>query len=333
MNDLARLFTPDEGLEALRKLGGLLLGLGLFMVFVRKSDEWGDWGLLLVLLVAFAFLYGVGLLGRLSTGTLRPWGAVYLVFGILLSPFVLLQFVDAIGGDPGASMNVFWIWLVVAALAAATAVVAGARYTLLLAALAAIVSWSALWDAIFSGGIAEHTGAYRVVLLVLAALLLLAALVVSLGVEEGEPGGTRARDIVTGAAVAAVVAAGLSLSEVVASPFLSVPSADSSLFWEIVLLLVSLAAVAYGSRVGARGPTYVGAIGLLAFVLIAGGDINDSTPDPKIVGWPLILLIAGGAAFFAGILPGLRGQGPQYSGRAELTDDPGAGGPGRPEQG
>jgi hypothetical protein len=308
MTDMARMFTPDEGLEALRKLGGLLIGLGLFMIFARKSDQWGDWGLLGVLLVAFVFLYGVGMLGRLSTGTLRPWGAVYLVFGILLSPFVLFQFVQAIGGDTGASLNVFWIWLAVAGLAAATAVVAGARYTFLLASLALIVSWSALWDKILSGGIAEHLGAYRGLLLVLAALMLLAAFVISLGGDDGEPGPTRSSDIVTGAAVAAVIAAGLSFTSVVglSNPLLSLPVADSSLFWEIALLVVSLAAVAYGSRVGARGPTYIGGIGLFMFVLIAGADINDSTPEAKIVGWPLVLVIGGLVAFVGGILPGLR---------------------------
>ena len=45
MNELSRLFAPDEGRDALRKLGGLLIGLGLLMTFTRKSDSgFGDPG-------------------------------------------------------------------------------------------------------------------------------------------------------------------------------------------------------------------------------------------------------------------------------------------------
>ena len=37
MNDLSRLFAPDDMRDGLRKLGGLLIGAGLFMTFERKS--------------------------------------------------------------------------------------------------------------------------------------------------------------------------------------------------------------------------------------------------------------------------------------------------------
>src|SRR5919199_6158591 len=82
------LFAPDEGRDALRNLGGLLVGLGLAMVFLRKSGGgtlgagWSDIALLFVLLIATAFLYGIGMLGRIATGIPRPWQAVYTVFGV-----------------------------------------------------------------------------------------------------------------------------------------------------------------------------------------------------------------------------------------------------------
>jgi hypothetical protein len=163
MTDLSRLFAPDEGRDALRKLAGLLIGLGLMMTFIRKGDSslgdaWGDWGLLIVLLIAFAFLYGVGLLGRLNTDGLRAWESVYLVFGVLVAPFVLLQLIEAINGTPGASLNVFWVFGVTAGLAVATTYLAGLRYGLLLASLAVIVSWSTLWNEIVSDGIGAHLG-------------------------------------------------------------------------------------------------------------------------------------------------------------------------------
>lgn len=312
MNNLSRFFEPDEARDVLRKLGGLLVGLGLFMAFVRKSDPslgeaWGDWGLLIVLLLAFVFLYGVGMLGRLNTPALRPWESVYLVFGILIAPFLLFQFIEAINGTPGTSLNVLWVFLVTGGLAAAASVVAGVRYGLLLASLALIVSWSALWNKILSDGIDAHLDVYRGLLLVLAAVLLVAAFFVSRASER--EGWSRGNEIVTGAAVSAVIAGSLSLTEVIAvsNPLLSwFPTAASSLFWELVLLVVSLAVIAYGARLGTRGTVYVGAIGLFSFLIIAGGDINDSSPESRIVGWPLVLVVVGGLSFLAGLLPNLK---------------------------
>src|SRR5919201_5192224 len=165
MNDLRTLFAPDEARDAIRNSSGL-------------GSNWGDWGLLATLLIAFAFLYGVGMLGALSTGGPRPWESVYLVFGVLLAPFVLLQFIEASNGSPGASLNTFWVFGVTAGLAAVATLVAGVRYGFLLGSLALIVSWSALWDKVLSNGIGAHFGIYRGLLIILGLLLLGAALVV-----------------------------------------------------------------------------------------------------------------------------------------------------------
>jgi hypothetical protein len=247
MNELSRLFAPDEGRDALRKLAGLLIGLGLVMAFIRKADSslgdaWGDWGLLIVLVIAFAFLYGGGLLGRLNTDGLQPWESVYLVFGVLIAPLVLLQFIEAINGTPGTSLNVFWVFGVTAGLAVAATYLAGLRYGLLLASLAVIVSWSTLWNEILSDGVGEHLGTYRGLLLILAALLLAAAL--AIWRMDRQQGPAWANEVVTGAAVSAVIAGSLSVTAIFAvSAVVDVPTADSGLFWEIVLLVVSLLAV------------------------------------------------------------------------------------------
>jgi hypothetical protein len=311
LNELQRLFAPDEAKDALRKLAGLLLGLGLFMTFMRKGSSglgstWGDWGLLATLAITFAFLYGVGMLGVLSTGRLRSWEAVYLVFGVLVAPWLLLQSVEAIGGSPGASLNIVWVFALTAGLAAAAALVAGLRYGLLLASLAVIVSWSALWDEILPDGIGQHFGTYRGLLMILAALLLAGAFEVW-RLDEREGGG-RASEVITGAAALAVLAGSLSLPKVLAldNPFVSVSGPESSPLWEIVLLVVSLLAVGYGSRVAARGPAYVGGIGLAVFLLLAGIDVNDATPEGKIAGWPLVLVIVGAIAFAISLVPGVR---------------------------
>ncbi len=349
--NLARLFEPDEARDTLRKLAGLLVGLGLFMVFLRKSEPdlgntWGSWGLLIVLLLATVFLYGVGLLGRLNTPVLRAWQSVYIVFGLILVPFTLFQLIDAIGGTPGTSLNVFWIFLVTAGLGAVAALLANVRYGLLLASIALIVSWSAVWNKILSDGLGAHYGIYRGLLIILAIGLLAAAYALystdvagRLGLRKGSapelqqpglgPDASRwglAHEVVTGAAIAAVVAGSISFTKLFAgaSPFFSPPTASPSVLWDIVLLVVSLAAVAYGARFAVRGPTYVGAIGLIVFMIVVGFDVGDQNPEGKIVGWPLILVVLGAAIFLASLLPDLNASSIQARLRGR---GPGAGGP------
>src|SRR5918999_1164914 len=76
-----------------------------------------------------------------------------------------------------------------------------------------------------------------------------------------------------------------------------------SFVWDVWLLLISLALVAYGAVVHARGPAYVGFLGLLAFALLQGAEVNalfeGDEPDSSFVGWPLILLLVGAAALAA----------------------------------
>jgi hypothetical protein len=233
------------------------------------------------------------------------------VFGVLLAPWVLLQLIEAVGGSPGASLNVVWVFAVTAGLAVAAALIAGLGYGLLLASLAAIVSWSALWDKILSDGIGDHLGVYRGLLIVLAALLVGAALAAwRLDRDEGE---ARASEVVTGAAAAAVLAGSLSVPRVFgfADPLnhFSGSAPASSAVWEIALLVVSLLAIGFGSRFAARGTSYVGGIGLAVFLPLAGIDVNDATPAGEIVGWPLILVVVGALAFALSLLPTTRGRG------------------------
>jgi hypothetical protein len=70
---------------------------------------------------------------------------------------------------------------------------------------------------------------------------------------------------------------------------------DTSTFWDVLLLLVSLGLVGLGSTIGTRGPVYVGVIGLFFFLAIVGLDLNEDSPKPNEVGgWPWILLVLGG---------------------------------------
>ena len=327
----------DEGRTAvLRKIGGLLFGIGMFTVFMRKGgenfgDQWGNLPLFLVLAIPAVVLFGLGLrgdrfrpVGRV-VGDLQPWRSVFLVFGIVFVSMALLQFVELIGGTPGAALNIAWIFGVTGVLALIASRDADASYMTLLGGIALIVAWSALAHKVFDIG--EHLGTYRWLMIAFAALLAFAAMSIRSRAEGVDL--KRSNELVTVAGIAAVIGAGLGIGKLAGSLTggLAGPDVDSSLLWEMVLLGVAVALVAYGSYAGARGPALVGGIAVFMFVIVAGLDYNDSTPENKLLGWPVFLVIIGLLALLASLRPERRAPRPRQT--PEAPADPGAGaGPG-----
>jgi hypothetical protein len=310
MNDLLR---PDDTRDALRKIGGLLFGLGCLMIFLRKgsgpsSDQWADFPMFLVLAIPAVLLYG-SVFTKPQTGELRVWQVVYGVFGLVFVPLALFQFIQMIGGTPGTSLNTFWVFGVTAALAFYAGAVIGVRVQLLLGAIAVIISLSALANKILSDGITHHYGVYRGLLGLYAIGLLAGALFLWRTNPGGddkassatEPGGDlglwKASELITGAGIAAVIACSLGITSVVnLNPLAttSIQPIQTSNLWDILLLAVSLGLVGIGSTIGTRGPVYIGAIGLFFFLLIAGLDLNNNPPHPFTFGvWPWVLLVLG----------------------------------------
>jgi hypothetical protein len=69
--------------------------------------------------------------------------------------------------------------------------------------------------------------------------------------------------------------------------------------------VISIGLIGIGTRIGKRGPVYVGGIGLLIFLVIVGSDVGDSSPEPNKVGaWPPILIVLGAAALVASLQKG-----------------------------
>jgi hypothetical protein len=308
MNDL---FKPDDTRDALRKIGGLLLGLGAAMIYIRKGpfltvndDQWAAFPIFLVLAIPAVYLYG-SILTRPQTGELRAWQVVHSVFGLIFVPLALLQFVDMIGGNPNASLNLFWIFLVTAGLAFYAGAVAGVRVQLLLGSIALIIAWTGLWDKLLSGGIGANWGVYRGLLGVIAIGLLAGGLYLwrnnpggdevaaSATTPSGELSLWKASELLTGAGIAAVIGCALGITALGnLNPLGSgTPPIETTNAWDILLLVVSLGLVGIGSHIGVRGPVYVGAIGLLLFLVIAGLDLNSTPPHPFKLGvWPWVLL-------------------------------------------
>jgi hypothetical protein len=329
MNDL---FKPDDTRDSLRTIGGLLLGLGALMIYVRKGpfltvnpDQWASFPMFVVLAIPAVYLYG-SVLTKPQTGELRSWQVVQSVFGLLFVPLALAQFVDVIGGNPNASLNVFWIFLVTAGLAFYAGAVHGVRVQLLLGSISLIVAWTALWDELLSGGIGAHWGVYRGLLGLIAIGLLAGGLYMwrtNPGGDEkaatatgpaGDIGLWKASELLTGAGIAAVIGSALGITALGnLNPLgTGTPPIETTNAWDILLLLVSLGLVAMGSQIGVRGPVYVGAIGLVLFLVIAGLDLNSTPPHPFKLGvWPWVLI---------GI--GLIGIGLSFTREASLGDQP-----------
>lgn len=290
--------------------GGLLFATGAVVLFMRKGEAWADFSLLLVLLIPAGLLYGLGIAREEDGQGPARWQSAFLVYGLALVPLALTQFVEVLGGDPEKAGNVAWIFFATAVLAGFAAFARAAVYQALLMAAALVVAWVALWDALLDD---PSVDTFRWLLVLLAAGFVAAAI----SLRRSAPGMPQPVELVTGAGVAAVAAGALTLVELVvqlfAIFFTEDPSFEESpLFWEAFLLVASLALIAFGSHERARGPAYVGALGLAAFTLLAGIDISglvsEGTTEGDIVGWPLVLLIGGAGALVAGMLPRRPGQ-------------------------
>ena len=307
--------------DLLRLLGGLLFAVGALALFLRKEslDAWGDFGRLLVLLIPCVLLLalGLGLIGGSGSrkegadAGARPWRAVVLVFGIVLVPLTLLQFIALIGGSPDDSLNQAWVFAATAGVAALAALRARLPFAALLAALAALIAFLSLWDKIL-----DPSGKGIRQLMVIAALLLIAGAVVLR--RRAFP---YAGELVTAAGIAAVGAGILGAGAVL----VKMAIADSfgafgvsglggliqQEHWNLFLLVVSIALIVYGTAIAARGPVYVGGFGLFFFVVSIGSELAsraaDSRPDGSLIGWPLLLILLGAAGIAAGFF--LLGEG------------------------
>ncbi|MEA2438614.1 MAG: hypothetical protein QOH76_38 [Thermoleophilaceae bacterium] len=306
----------------LRLIGGMMFASGALVLLVRKGDSWSEWAIFLAFLIPAAILLGLAWARRALEGR-QAWRSAFLVFGTLLLLGALLQLVRALKGDL-RELNLVWTFAIAAGVAVWTSFEFRAPFQMLLGALFAAVAWLALWDKILSNPSADTV---RWLLIVLAVIYLAVAVV-----PLGRRGAPQAADLITVAGILAVLAAALSFAG--AAGGFSSTAGDAlqgnvpkpSQGWNVFLLLVSLLLIGYGSRGRARGPAYVGAVGLAGFIALTGADLVNRFKGEAgggVVGWPLILLVGGGAVLAAGFL--LR---PDQLGGA--GGGPGAGGPGGP---
>ena len=301
---MAQAIRPDPRGDWLRMLGGVLFALGAVVLFARKSGDWAAFPLLIVVAVPCAVVFGLGATGALETGEVARWQAVLMVTGVLLSLLAFGQLWDLVGVNPDSSGFGFLVFACVLGLAAFASFGVGAAYQALLAALAGIGAWLFFFDMILDE---PGVTAFRWLLLLLCLIYAAAAFALR---QSDAP---QAPELVTAAGIAGVLVGligVLAAAGNVIGPLVFGASTGEgegqSFIWDVWLLLISLALVAYGAVVHARGPAYVGFIGLLAFAIFQGAEVNalleGDEPDASFVGWPLLLLLVGAAAMAAGAI-------------------------------
>jgi hypothetical protein len=317
---MKELLRPDDTRDALRSLGALLFGVGILVLSVRKdgptgfvnNDGWGDFPLFILYLIPAVVLYGGAVFTVDETRELRPWQSIGSVFGLLFIALALSQFVDLVGGNPSATLNVAWISLAVAALAFFAGIHAGVRFHFLAGGIALLITWLAVWDKILSDGAFGDLGTLRGLLGLFAILMLAAGYVL----WRTQPKGLwMASELLTVAGISAVLAtAVLSITREIAQQFASAFSegqvaggAGTTFIWDVVTLFVVLGLILIGTLIGTRGPVYIGAFGLILFAAIVGQDLDASVGDREngFFGWPLVLLLLGilaiGMSFTRGV--------------------------------
>jgi len=84
--------------------------------------------------------------------------------------------------------------------------------------------------------------------------------------------------------------------------------------WDLLLLVIALGLIAYGSRARVRGPCYVGGAALFVFLFSVGSQISARLSGHRasgtVLGWPLALLLIGAVAILVGFLAPSRGVRP-----------------------
>jgi hypothetical protein len=292
--------------DLLLSVGGLLLATGAVVLLIRKSGDpsWTDFERFAIVAAPAALLYVLALAGGSSFAQrAEPWQTVLAVTAILLWPVALLEFLRWVGADIGKLLYVAAVFAATGVLALYAARRTRVAYAVLLAGVSGLTAWMLVW-----GKILDHPSAdtFRWLLLAGGALLLLLAFGASLAgaVEAAEVAIAGAIGLV-GAGVYGVLAASLvsAFSEGGERPFEDARSDIHPLQgagWDIYLLIASLALIWAASRARIRGLAYVGAAGVLAFLLSVGEQVSRQEAghgaSHDLAGWPLVLIILGAAA-------------------------------------
>ena len=290
------------------------LAVGALMAEVRFDGVWGRGVLFVLALLACALVLGMGLLAPLEEDRPRAYQTVLLVGGLTLLALAIFRLAQVLGEDSplSASGTVTWMTLLFAGIAAFGAWHRRSAICALLEFAAGGITLLAFVDWVF-----QPTGrdTFRWLLLV----LILGYATVHVRLREAWP--RHAVQAVNAAGLAGIALAATFATQVSSSLFgpagdFSRPPVNPGTGWELVLVALGFALVAYAAVDREPGPGYLGFVVLVLFVVLAG---EPSAGGASLIGWPILLLLVGGAGVVAGLRP-----------RRDLPPEPGPGGPPEP---
>ena len=274
--------------------GGVLLAAAVLMLDVRFDDKWATGVHLLIELVAFAVIIGIAWLSPLADRPLAYQATLALTALVVLVP-LLFRVADVLGVDDPGSGTLIWIAAVFTAVAWAATLRFDSVGAAILVGVGASLFVLAVIDKVFDP---EGVQTFRWVVTLLSAAFAGAA--ASLMRSERPKFAVAAVDVSGLLIVALALTFAASRIAATVTPFGNSPGQGAPGFgWKLVLIVGSLAVIAYAALTRERGPAFIGtlALGLSVFVIAESGD------EPSVIGWPLVLLLAAGAALFSGLRP------------------------------
>ncbi len=297
------LLRPHPHRGDLIAAGAVPFALAVALLNVRMEDTWGDGIRFVIVGLACALILGMGFLAEREPGHEFPraYQTVLLLAGLFLLTVALSLLAQVLGADDPLSSagSLTWISaLFTAAAAAAAWGRIGSPICALVALAGAGVFALAFVDWVFDP---ESATTFRWVLLA----LILAYAAGHVRWRERRP--RHAVHFVNAAGLAALAVGATFLGGLFAAALAAnlggdggAAASDPGTWWELVLLAAGVGLIAYGAVDREPGPAWLGFAVLLLFVVLTGPPGADGA---SIVGWPLLLLLAGGAALAAGLRP------------------------------
>jgi hypothetical protein len=290
------------------------------VIEARFESEWGQGIHLVYTAVAALALTAMAAMSPRPGPDDRPagWQSVLFVTSFVLVLGALTNVADLLGAeDPPfeASGTVVWIGTLLAGLAAWYARGWNSGISTLLCAATLVIVILAFIDWVFSP---DEIDTFRWI------LLLIAAGFGAFGASRRPAEPHHAVGFVNAAGISLFLLAATFLAEVifgaVAGGFGGVTRSFGPQVgwgWELVVVAGAGLLILYSVVAGQAGPGYLGALNLVAFVLLVGAPGEDG---PSLIGWPLVLIIVTGALLVLGF--GGRGR-PGAGVAARPSPDPG----------
>jgi hypothetical protein len=281
--------------------GAVPFTLAIVLLNIRMDATWGRGIHLVITALACGLVLGMGLLAEREEEHPRAYQTVLLLAGLTLLAIALVRWAQVLGsGHPLSSSGALtWMTLVFAAVAA---VPAWGRIDSPICALVELLA-GGLFLLAFVDWVFAPDGPTTLRWL----LVLLIAVYVAGHLYWRERKRRHAVHFVNAAGVAAIVLAVSFLAALLGGGLFILEGTyrpprtlDPGTWWELVLLAAGVGLVAYAAVDREPGPGYLGFVVLVLFAVLAGLPGSDGA---SIVGWPLLLLLAGGAALAAGLRP------------------------------